>query len=124
MDAARRVPSALLVAAVEAISSSQPAFVRTGGLHATGPDRLRVAGDRGIPQIVVPGSRYTNVWNLLGLPAVVVPCGFSRDGLPVAIQIVGRPYDEATVLRIARAYERATAWHTRRPDPARWKLAS
>ena len=75
-------------------------------------------------QIIVPGSRYTNVWNLLGLPAVVVPCGFGRDGLPVAIQIVGRPYDEATVLRIARAYERATAWHTRRPDPARWKLAS
>ena len=71
-------------------------------------------------QIIVSGSRYTNVWNLLGLPAVVVPCGFSRDGLPVAIQIVGRPFDEATVLRVARAYERATDWHKRRPDPAKW----
>jgi aspartyl-tRNA(Asn)/glutamyl-tRNA(Gln) amidotransferase subunit A len=73
-------------------------------------------------QIIVPGSRYTNVWNLLGLPAVVVPCGRSRQGLPLAIQIVGRPFDEATVLRIARAYERATDWHTRRPDPATWRL--
>ena len=73
-------------------------------------------------QIIVPGSRYTNVWNLLGLPAVVVPCGFSRDGLPLAIQIVGRPFDEAGVLRIARAYERATSWHVRRPDPATWRL--
>jgi aspartyl-tRNA(Asn)/glutamyl-tRNA(Gln) amidotransferase subunit A len=74
-------------------------------------------------QIIVPGSRYTNVWNLLGLPAVVVPCGFTPEGLPLAIQIVGRPFDEATILRIARAYERATPWHTRRPDPERWKLA-
>jgi aspartyl-tRNA(Asn)/glutamyl-tRNA(Gln) amidotransferase subunit A len=73
-------------------------------------------------QIIVPGSRYTNVWNLLGLPAVVVPCGVSREGLPVAIQVVGRPFDEATVLRVARAYERATDWHTRRPDPSRWRL--
>ncbi len=73
--------------------------------------------------VIVPGSRYTNVWNLLGLPAVVVPCGFSREGLPVSIQIVGRPFDEATVLRIARAYERATDWHTRRPNPTKWRLA-
>jgi aspartyl-tRNA(Asn)/glutamyl-tRNA(Gln) amidotransferase subunit A len=72
-------------------------------------------------QIVVPGSRYTNVWNLLGLPAVVVPCGFSRDGLPLAIQIVGRPFDEATVLRVARAYERATDWHTKRPESEAWR---
>ena len=78
--------------------------------------------DLSLNSVIVPGSRYTNVWNLLGLPAVVVPCGFSREGLPVSIQIVGRPFDEATVLRVARAYERATDWHTRRPDPARWTL--
>ncbi len=72
--------------------------------------------------LVRPGSRYTSPWNLLGLPAVVVPCGFNRDGLPLSIQIVGRPFDEATVLRIARAYERATDWHRRRPDPAGWRL--
>ena len=66
--------------------------------------------------------RYTAPWNLLGLPAVVVPSGFTRDGLPVSIQIVGRRFDDATVLRIARAYERVTDWHRRRPDPTRWRL--
>ena len=73
-------------------------------------------------ELMLPGSRYTNVWNLVGLPACVVPSGFSAEGLPVSIQIVGKPFDDATVLRIARAYERATPWHTRRPDPAGWKL--
>jgi aspartyl-tRNA(Asn)/glutamyl-tRNA(Gln) amidotransferase subunit A len=72
--------------------------------------------------LATPAMRYTAPWNLLGLPAVVVPCGFSREGLPVSIQIVGRAFDDATVLRLARAYERVTDWHTRRPDPARWKL--
>jgi aspartyl-tRNA(Asn)/glutamyl-tRNA(Gln) amidotransferase subunit A len=75
-------------------------------------------------ELVRAASRYTNVWNLVGLPACVVPSGFSTDGLPVSIQIVGRPFDDATVLRIARAYERATLWHTRRPDPASWTLSA
>ena len=66
--------------------------------------------------------RYTAPWNLLGLPAVVVPSGFSSDGLPVSIQIVGRRFDDATVLRLARAYERVTDWHRRRPDASRWRL--
>ncbi len=72
--------------------------------------------------IMAPTSRYTAPWNLVGLPAISVPSGFSQDGLPVSIQIVGRAFDEVTVLRIARAYERATPWHTRRPDPAGWKV--
>ena len=66
--------------------------------------------------------RYTAPWNLLGLPAVVVPSGFTREGLPVSIQLVGRRFDDAMVLRVARAYERATEWHRRRPEPARWRL--
>ncbi len=66
--------------------------------------------------------RYTAPWNLLGLPAAVVPSGFTREGLPVSIQIVGRRFDDAIVLRVARAYERVTEWHRRRPDPARWRL--
>src|SRR5882724_7581049 len=74
-------------------------------------------------EVMAPGGRYTSPWNLLGLPAVSVPAGFTRVGLPVSIQIVGRRGDDATVLRVARAYERATDWHTRRPDPAGWRLA-
>ena len=72
---------------------------------------------------LAPASlRFTAPWNLLGLPAVVVPCGFTRGGLPVSIQIVGRAFDDATVLRLARAYERVTEWHSRRPDPSGWRL--
>jgi Asp-tRNA(Asn)/Glu-tRNA(Gln) amidotransferase A subunit family amidase len=72
---------------------------------------------------LAPASlRFTAPWNLLGLPAVTVPCGFTRGGLPVSIQIVGRAFDDATVLRLARAYERVTDWHARRPDPAGWRL--
>ena len=72
--------------------------------------------------LATASMRYTAPWNLLGLPAVVVPCGVSGEGLPVSIQIVGRAFDDATVLRLARAYERVTEWHTRRPDPATWRL--
>jgi len=44
-----------------------------------------------------------------------VPCGFSAAGLPIGLQIAGRPWDEVTVLRLAYAYEQATDWHQRRP---------
>ena len=60
-------------------------------------------------------SRLTRPFNGLGLPALSVPCGFSQDGRPLAFQIVGRPFDEATTLRLGHAYERATDWITRRP---------
>jgi aspartyl-tRNA(Asn)/glutamyl-tRNA(Gln) amidotransferase subunit A len=74
-------------------------------------------------ELMPASARYTSPWNLVGLPAIVVPCGMSRDGLPVSIQIVGRAFDEPTVLRIAHAYETATDWHRRRPDPSGWRLS-
>jgi aspartyl-tRNA(Asn)/glutamyl-tRNA(Gln) amidotransferase subunit A len=60
-------------------------------------------------------TQFTRLINLTGLPAISVPCGFGADGLPVGLQIVGRPLDEQTILAIAHAYEQATPWHTRRP---------
>lgn len=60
--------------------------------------------------------RLTNPLNLLGIPAISVPCGFSPDGLPIGLQLAGRWWDEATVLRAAHAYEQATDWHKRRPQ--------
>ena len=60
-------------------------------------------------------SRLTRPFNALGLPALSVPCGAAPDGRPLAMQLVGRPFDEATLLRLGHAYERATTWHRRRP---------
>ena len=58
---------------------------------------------------------YTGPFNLAGVPAISVPCGFTESGLPLGIQIVGKPFSEDTLFRVAHAYEQATAWHTRRP---------
>jgi aspartyl-tRNA(Asn)/glutamyl-tRNA(Gln) amidotransferase subunit A len=62
-------------------------------------------------------SRLTRPFNGLGLPAMSLPCGFSADGRPLAMQIVGRPFDEITVLRLGHAYEQATRWPPRQPPP-------
>ena len=60
-------------------------------------------------------SRLTRPFNGLGLPALSLPCGFSRDGLPLGLQIAGRPFDEPTVLRVGHVYEQTAGWFTRRP---------
>ena len=62
--------------------------------------------------------RYSAPANLMGLPAMSVPCGFSSDALPVAFQVIGRPFDEASVLRVGDAYERMTDWGARKPPMA------
>jgi len=56
--------------------------------------------------------------NVARSPALVLPCGFSRAGLPMGMQLIGRPFDDATVLRAGHAYQAATDWHRRRPDLA------
>ncbi|HEU4439532.1 MAG TPA: amidase [Methylomirabilota bacterium] len=63
-------------------------------------------------------SRFTRPFNGLGLPALSLPAGFSRAGLPLAFQLVGRPFDEATVLRASHAYQGVTDWHARQPQLA------
>lgn len=61
-------------------------------------------------------TRHTRAINYLGLPAVALPCGFSASGLPISMQIVGRPWSEPLLLRLADAYQRATALHERLPS--------
>lgn len=61
----------------------------------------------------------TRPGNLTGLPAITVPCGFTSDGLPTGLQLIGRRFDEKTVLRAAYAYELATSWHEMFPPEPR-----
>jgi aspartyl-tRNA(Asn)/glutamyl-tRNA(Gln) amidotransferase subunit A len=57
---------------------------------------------------------FTVSVNLAGLPGVSVPCGFA-DGLPIGFQLIGKMFDEATILRVADAFERASDWHKKTP---------
>ena len=58
---------------------------------------------------------FTISVNLAGLPGLSLPCGFDSQGLPIGLQIVGKPFDEETVLRTGYAYEQSTQWHTQKP---------
>jgi aspartyl-tRNA(Asn)/glutamyl-tRNA(Gln) amidotransferase subunit A len=84
-----------------------------------------VATPVGAMKVVIEGGQeedmlsaimqYTGVPSLTGLPSMSVPCGFSPDGLPIGMQVIGKPFDEATVFRVGHAYQLATDWHTREP---------
>jgi Asp-tRNA(Asn)/Glu-tRNA(Gln) amidotransferase A subunit family amidase len=60
-------------------------------------------------------ARFCAPFNISGLPAASIPCGISTDKMPVGLQLIGKPFDEATVLRVADAYERHTQWHLKYP---------
>ena len=70
-------------------------------------------------EVVVPRepetTSNTGPFNIFGLPAVSIPCGFSKDGLPIGLMIAGPRFSEGKVLALANAYEKATEWHTKRP---------
>jgi aspartyl-tRNA(Asn)/glutamyl-tRNA(Gln) amidotransferase subunit A len=61
-------------------------------------------------------TRYTPIASLTGWPALTIPCGFSRDGLPIGFQIIARPFCEEIILRIGRAYEQSQSWHELHPS--------
>jgi aspartyl-tRNA(Asn)/glutamyl-tRNA(Gln) amidotransferase subunit A len=63
-------------------------------------------------------AMFTPQWNLTGQPAMAIPCGFSASGLPLSMQIIGRPFEEQTVFQVADAYQRITDWHLRVPPSA------
>jgi aspartyl-tRNA(Asn)/glutamyl-tRNA(Gln) amidotransferase subunit A len=68
------------------------------------------------PDLVYPFPKSnTSPFNLAGLPALALPCGFSKTGLPLSLQLAGRSFEEAVILRAGHAYEKATEWHRRRP---------
>ena len=67
------------------------------------------------PEHAVERRKNASIFNFTGQPAISVPCGFTRAGLPVGLMIVGRMFEDATVLQFASAFERATTWHEQRP---------
>lgn len=64
-----------------------------------------------------PFLHHCFLGNVIGIPALSFPCGFSPSGLPIGCQLYGRPLREATLFRIAHSYQQVTDWHTRRPEP-------
>lgn len=72
-------------------------------------------GGAGMPKLLAEVSRLTRWVNYLGVPALVLPCGFDSNGLPIGLQFVARPFAEATLLRAGHALQRATDWHRRVP---------
>ncbi|MFN4090056.1 MAG: amidase [Alphaproteobacteria bacterium] len=74
------------------------------------------AGD--VPRLVARMTYRTRPFSYLGLPALSVPVGFAASGLPLALQLVGRPFDEATLFALGDAYQGESGWHERVPDPA------
>jgi aspartyl-tRNA(Asn)/glutamyl-tRNA(Gln) amidotransferase subunit A len=78
-----------------------------------GPEQILTSADGLIPfSDWVP---FTYPWNMTGQPAATVPCGFTREGLPVGLQIIGRRFADATVLRAAAAFEEVRPWNDKRP---------
>jgi aspartyl-tRNA(Asn)/glutamyl-tRNA(Gln) amidotransferase subunit A len=78
-----------------------------------GAESLQIGGEQiGVRAAIVGHCRPAN---FTGLPAISIPCGFTRDALPVGLQLIGRAFDEVTLLRIAFSYERANDWRARHP---------
>jgi aspartyl-tRNA(Asn)/glutamyl-tRNA(Gln) amidotransferase subunit A len=94
----------------------QQAFERVDLIVApTTPNVAFKMGEKEDPLQMYLNDVFTIPVNLAGLPGLSMPTGFTRSGLPIGLQLIGRPFDEPTVLRAAHAYERATEWHVRKP---------
>jgi len=95
------------------------AFARVDLIVApTTPNVAFKHGEKEDPLSMYLNDVFTIPGNLAGIPGISVPCGFGATGLPIGLQLLGRPLDEARVLRAAYAYEQATSWRSRRPDLA------
>ena len=79
------------------------------------PERAGVRSKQEVLDVYKGRRSYTSPFNLANTPALSINCGFTSEGLPVGLQIAGRPFDETRLFQVAYAYEQATDWHTRRP---------
>ena len=83
---------------------------------------FRVGEKTSDPLAMYLSDIYTVSANLAGIPGVSLACGFAHR-MPVGLQLLGRPLDEATLLRVADVYQRRTDWHQRHPDVAKWETS-
>jgi aspartyl-tRNA(Asn)/glutamyl-tRNA(Gln) amidotransferase subunit A len=85
----------------------------------TSPEPAFKAGDRtGDPLKMYLADIFTIATNLAGNPGISIPCGFATiegSQLPIGLQLIGKPFEESSLLNIANAYEQSTDWHTRHP---------
>ncbi len=83
---------------------------------ATSPTAAFKTGERAEdPLQMYLSDIFTISVNLAGVPAISVPCGFTSNDLPIGLQVIGKPFDEETILKAAYAYEQSTDWHKKRP---------
>ena len=76
-----------------------------------------------VDEVATPLATFTRVANYLGICGLSLPAGMSADGLPVAVQLLGAPFAEPTLVRAGRAFQHATDWHLQRPDLSAWESA-
>jgi aspartyl-tRNA(Asn)/glutamyl-tRNA(Gln) amidotransferase subunit A len=74
-----------------------------------------ITGDEADPDVLAALIAFSGPFNLTGFPALSIPCGFTETGLPVGMQLVAKPWQEATLFAVAHTYESATRWHRRMP---------
>lgn len=105
-----------VISRIQAIFDDVDVVVTPG--TATGPTRIGAYRRRGAVSSLLKAGRYVpyqQIWNLTGQPAAVVPWDLDGDGLPLSVQLVARPYDEATLLSLSAQIEAARPWDLRRP---------
>jgi amidase len=114
--AAVRAGESALAARIQSIFDDVDVVITPG--NATGPSRIGAYQRRGAISSLLLVSRrvpFFEIWNLTGQPAAAVPWGLDRNGVPLSIQLVGRPHDEATLLTLSAQIEARRPWADRRP---------
>jgi len=104
-----------LAAHVAATSQVDAAIAPVAPMPAPTIAESDVGNSAGAEAVIQRLTRFTRPINYLGLPSLAIPCGFTRAGLPVGLQLIGRSFDEATILTIGAAFQRATDFHQKVP---------
>ena len=115
---AQRHRSLLRAQFLEAFKTVDVFLCPTLPFTATKVGEIGVVIEDGVEEDMLAAiMQFTGVPSLTGLPSLAVPCGFDPDGLPVGMQLIGRPFDEARLFRIGAAFQAATDFHTKAPSP-------